>query len=199
MSKKNHRSTEDYLKSAKELAKFAPSLKKYRRRKRLTRYEKAAISRKEKLLKYASELIPVTEKQAKALKNELFAPGIRAIQLRNTGGKAKIRVVKKDLMITTNGRTWIYWKLDKFDETSIAFAGDIAFNQIRQAFPIEKIAELAGKAFKNIKTKEVYLWAKSGRVGEGFLDVESFMEWLGESYGGYNDPSSWVNGIAIRL
>jgi hypothetical protein len=199
MKKSKKRTTDDYVKSAKILAKFAPSLAKYKRRKKLSAQEKAAITRKENLLRFASELVPVTKKQARLLKNELFAPGIRAIQLRNTGGKAKIKIIKKDLMITVNGRTWIYWRLDKFDTESIEYAGTVAFTQIRQAFPLEKVAELADRAFSSLKTKEVYLWSKQGRVGEGFKDIESFMEWVGESYGGYNNPSAWVNGIAIRL
>lgn len=199
MSKKNKRDVASYIQSAERLAVFAPSLKKYKRRKRLNRWEKGAISRKERVLRYAHNLHPVSKKQALKLKDKLFAPGVQAIELRNTSEHAAVHFVRDDLFITSNGRTWLYWDLEKFTKSALAHAGEIAFHQVRNAFPIEKIAELAERAFKKPKTKEVYLWATSGRVGEGFEDLESFMEWLAESYGGYNEPQNWIRGLAIRL
>jgi hypothetical protein len=199
VSKKNKREVASYIEAAKRLAVFAPSLRKYKRRKRLNRWEKASISRKENVLKFAHNLHPINKRQARKLKEKLFAPGIQAIELRNTSEHAKVAFVRDDLFITSNGRTWLYWDLNKFTKTALAHAGEIAFHQVRQAFPIEKIAELAERAFKKPKTKEVYLWATSGRVGDGFYTLEEFMDWLAESYGGYNEPQNWIRGLAIRL
>ncbi len=216
MSKRQKRPDQSYIDAANVLAKFVPSLRKYRRRKRLKPQQKSAIARFEKALRFARDLKPLTNKQAAKLKSDLYKPtveikrgpnkgkhrvvgGIQAIQLRNTSDHAAIHFVQKDMFLTSNGRTWIYWKIDRFKTSDMAKAGTVAFKQIRQAFPIEMISELAEHAFKKVSTKEVYLWAESGRVGEGFKSLQTFMEWVYESYGGYNEPEKWVRGIAIRL
>jgi hypothetical protein len=232
------------LDAAKRLAQFAPALKKYRRRKRFTPHEKAAIAHKEKLLRYTDHLIPLTKKQYRELKDQAFIPtryfterqrekfrtgekkepvpyknnqGIFAIQLRNTSEHARIKKVKNDMIVTSNGRTFLYWKLpihqprnpkktekedeqiNKRSQKLLKEAAKKAFENVTGAFPIEQIAELAKRAFKSVKTKQVFLWAESGRVGEGFHNFDEFVQWLWESYSQYRNVERWVNGIAIQI
>jgi hypothetical protein len=168
--------------------------------KKLTPGEKGIIARKENLLKYhVHQLRPLNKAQIKEFKGHKFGPGVNAIEFRNTSPDAKVRVARKDLVVTSNGRDWLYWKLDRFDTETMANAAQTAFDNLREAFPIERLAALVGKAFESADTIGVSLWAKSGRVGEVFDDLEAFMEWLQESYGGYNEPDKWVRGIAIEL
>jgi len=89
------RSDASYIKAARRMADVAPAMAKYKGRKQLTPSEKAAIAYKEKRLRHASALEPVTEKTAKKLERTakriagkkarvIFPiPGIRAIKLRN--------------------------------------------------------------------------------------------------------------------
>lgn len=220
MSRRIKRETSDYVAAANRLYKIIPSLKKYIKRKRLTRWEKGAIARKEKGMQWADQLIPLTPAQAKKLKDHLYVPRVEtryqdehgayhvdvkeyppvnALQLKNTGKDVAIDFVRDDLFITTNGRVWLYWSLERFRTSDMAKAGQKIFKNVAEVFPIEQIAQLAQRAFKRPKTKEVYLWTDRGRVGDGFMDLESFMGWLYESYGGYTDPDKWVKGLAIRL
>lgn len=217
MSKKNKRETASYIQSAINLSKFVPTLKKYKRRKRLTRYEKAAIARRENELKWVlPKLRPLTATQARSLKDELFRPkmrikkgphegeyrysgGVRAIVLENTETHAEIHHIKQDLFITSNGRLWLYWKLNRFRMSDMIKAGTKAFKEVRQTFPLETIGELAERAFKRVTTKEVYLWTVNGRVGEGYQSINQFMKWLMDNWAGYEEPEAWVRGIAIRL
>lgn len=213
MSRRKKRLTSDYIASAKRLAKFAPSLKRYGHRLTLTRYEKSAIARKEKILRKVDQLIPVTKKQARLLKGDLYAPGIRAIQLRNTSAHAKIKV-KEDLIVTSNDRTWVYWKIDK--ETArtkkdLAAVAKEAFEA--KLFPIEKVSKLAEIAFKKLKPISVALWTKYGRADAEFTDFKVFMRELDDKWqagryveeaGRYvddytSDPGSWLKGIAILV
>lgn len=206
-----------YIRAAKELAKFAPSLKKYkklRKGERLTGSQKAAIAHKEKLLRYSDYLTPVTEKQAKKMKGLLYAPGIRAIRLGNTGEDAhikKIARVTNDIHFVSNGRDFLYWQLgirnqrndeeppNKKSRGKLKEAGKAALDNFKNTFPIEQIAELAQRAFKKIRTRQIFLWAEAGRVGEGFHNFDEFMQWLYESYSQYKNVERWVNGIAIEL
>lgn len=203
------RPTSEYLEAAKRLAKFAPGLQKYKKRKTLTSHEKAAINRKEKILRYVDHLVPLTKKQARKMKDQLFAPGVRAIQLRETSPNAKIERVSNDMIITSNGRTWLYWKLEKLDTKNwkrkrrqvFGKAAETYFNETSDAFPIEKIERLVRHAFKKIpKKKQIHLWTKTGRVAKGFTGINAFMDWLlSEHVRAYKDTDSWVNGIAILV
>lgn len=219
--KKYKRPASSYLESVKRLIKFAPGLAKYKRRKTLKPSEKAAIARKENILRYHTEhLVPVSKKLSKELKPVMFAPGIRAVELRNTSPGATIRQVGKDMTVTSNGRTWLYWRLDREDVTTKAgmskaaakafkideyeeeFSGeDEDEEQERNLFPIERVAELAGLAFDELKPLAVYLWAPSGRVGRGFESLKQFNMWLAENWSAdrYSSQEKWVNGIAILL
>ena len=101
--KKAKRTTNSYLKSSQNLKSFVPSLAKYRRRKTLTRWEKAAITRAENKIKEASrggQLVPLTKRQAKKLDKEVvIGNGIRAVRMRGLQRNAKIDVKKGDLTL----------------------------------------------------------------------------------------------------
>lgn len=193
------RTDAEYVVIATRLAKFAPGLKKYKRRKKLNNGEKSAISHKEKILRYSDHLIPVTKKQAKKLKGLLLAPGVQAIQLRNTAPDAKIVKLRKDMVVTSNGRTFIYWRLENVKPAGMKRAAKKIFTDFSETFQIEKLAELAQKAFKKLKPIRIYLWAEAGRVGEGFKTFDEFMQWLYEDYSQYKNVERWVNGIAIQV
>lgn len=219
MSRRTKRPTKEYLDAAKRLSKFVPSLKKYRKVKELTRWEKAAIRRREKQLRYADHLIPLTAKQAKTFKRQLFAAGVHAIQLRNTAPDAKIKIFGRDMIVSSNGRQFLYWKLpirskrildktpaqnaaiNKRSQRVLKEAANIALNKGIGSFPIEQIADLASKAFKKMKgkIKQIYLWSEIGRVGEGFRTFDEFVGWLYESYSSYQNVERWVNGISLEM
>lgn len=211
---KQKRPTESYLASAKNLSNIVPRLRKYRKRKTLTRYEKSAITRREKQLKGVTHLFPVSKKQAKRLKKKLFAHGIQAIRLRNVEPGAKFTVDKRgDLIIREGNTRWIYWSLDRQTVRSrrgMRKAGEDAFNK---KFPIEKVSDLARIAFDKLKVQQVHLWTHAGIASEGFLDIGAFIRWVNEKWnaGRYiridqitgledsSDPGNWVNGIAILI
>lgn len=201
MSRRTKRPTQDYLASAKRLAKFAPSLKKYRRRKTLSPAEKAAIRRKENALRFADHLIPLNKKQYAQLRDYTPGPGIHAVQLRNTGSHTKINFVKDNMFVTSNGRTYLYWKLSRGDVKSKSGMKTAAQKAFDMQFPVEQIAELAHKAFEELEPIAVYLWAPAGRVGQGFASLRQFLTWLYENWntGRYTNQEKWVNGIAILL
>lgn len=228
MSRANKRSVAEYLTAAKAMSVYAPSLKKYARRQtNLTQWEKSAIARKENILRYAYNLQPVSKKQAKDLKDVLFKfrtvikkgpnkgkyvehGGIRAIQLSNTGEKVRLNIVNKNLLVTTNGRTWVYWQLNQISDhntfpskqslNEIDRAGQTAFlPAIREAFPVEKIVKLAERAFANPVVKMIGLWAAPGRVGEPCRSLKEFVHWIYKDYSTYAYVERWVNGIAVLI
>jgi hypothetical protein len=214
--KRERAQSKAFVERAKKLAPFVPSLKKVSRKKRLTQAEKSEVTRYTKKLKYARNLHPVTKKQAKKLKGQLYAPGVQAIQLDDVSSTAKLGTIGNDLLISSNGRTWIYWKLDKETVRSKAGmkgAGKKAFDK---KFPIERIAEMAERAFKTYNVKQIHLWGHSGRVGPGFQDFGAFMLWVnekwqagryietltsagGREYENPSDPGKWINGLAIWI
>lgn len=216
MSRRSKRDLESYLEAVKERYRFFPSLKKYLKRKRLNRWEKAAIARKEKLLRYTDHLIPVSKKQQKELKDILYQPetiiksgknkgkivrhkAIPAVQLRNTGRDVRIhKIVGRNIFVQSNGRTWVYWRLPKTDPKTMKKYGEAAFTS-PEAFDIEKVIELARQAFENPETKGVYLWADSGRVGDAQSSLRQFLQWITTDYSKYTNTDRWVNGIAILI
>ncbi len=198
------RSDKEWIDTARRLAKFAPGLKKYKtsllyHKGKLNNGQKSAISHKEKILRYSDHLISVSKKQAKNLKGLLFAPGVRAIQLRNTAPDARIIRLKKDMLVTSNGRSFIYWRLENVKVGGMKKAAKKVFTEFNATFEIEQLAALAKKAFAKLKPIRIFLWAETGRVGEGFRDFEQFMQWLYEDYSQYKAVERWVNGIAIQV
>jgi len=215
--KKIKRPDTSYIEAAKNLSNLVPKLRKYKKRKTLTRYEKSAIARRERQLKNIPFLVPVTKDQAKKLKGKLFLPGIQAIQLRNVPEGSKIKFKKRgdiEIISATGGR-WIYWSLDRDTVRSrpgMRDAGAAAFNK---KLPIEKVSDLTELAFKKYQIQQVHLWAHAGIVGDAFQDLPSFVRWVNEKWnaGRYmglqervsgifsnpSDPGKWVNGIAILI
>lgn len=215
--KKEKRTDLSYLQSAKNLSGLVPKLRKYRKRKTLTRYEKSAITRREKQLKNIPFLVPVTKKQARKLKGKLFLPGIQAIQLRNVpeGSKIKFKPRGDIEIVSATGGRWIYWSLDRDTVRSrrgMRKAGADAFDK---RLPIEKVSDLTALAFKKYNIQQVHLWAHAGIVGDAFQDLGAFVQWVNEKWnaGRYmglqervsgifsnpSDPGKWVNGIAILI
>jgi len=215
--KKEKRSDASYLASAKNLSKLVPRLRKYRKRKTITRYEKSAIARRERQLKNIPFLVPVTKQQARRLKKKLFLPGIQAIQLRGIEPGATIKFNKRgDIVVRTNGQRWIYWSLDRDTVRSrrgMRKAGEDAF---AKKLPIEKVSDLTVAAFARFKVQQVHLWAHAGIVGDAFQSVGAFIRWVnekwnagrymgtqvrvgGDIYDNPSDPGKWVNGIAILV
>lgn len=228
-SKKPKKTDAEYIENAKNLDKFVPGLKKYRRRRKLKPSEKGYITRMVNALRFTDHLIPVTKKQYRHLKDELYIPrtpdrvkkdrygnetiipgkpvhGVRAIRLKGMSSTTKLITVKAtDLTIASNGRKWIFWKLDKLGDKqwrrTVEKAAETAFHSAAEAFPVEKIAKLAELAFKNItQPKAIYLWTRHGPVGNPFRDLNSFMDWLTETYmRAYKETDEWMNGIAILV
>lgn len=214
--KRERAASKQYVQTAKKLAKFVPSLKPIARKSRLSPSEKAKVTHYAKVLRHATNLQPVTKREAKKFKKQLYAPGVQAIQLDDVSEHAKVTVAGDDLIIRQNGRTWVYWKLDTKtvrSKSGMGRAGERAFNK---QFPIERVAELAEKAFKQYNVLQIHLWAHSGRVGQGFADLRSFLSWVNEKWqaGRYitiresvtgrtyldpSDPGKWVNGLAILI
>lgn len=211
------RDISSYLQAARELAPFITSLTKYKRRKKnLTPQEKSAIARAERLFarSHADHLIPVDTRTAKDLGAELFeftetttikkGPNkgkpitrkhrFQAIQLRNTSPKATFKRLNRNMIVETNGRLWVYWKLRDKSVPAVEEAGSRAFQD-----DIEAVIELAREAFDQPTCKGVYLWAQSGRVGEGTKTLSEFVQWVYESYSHYVDTNKWMKGIAILI
>lgn len=212
---KRKRPTASYIEAAKELAIFAPSLKKYKRRKtRLTPHEKAAIARVENLLSFTSNLVPLKPKEAKKFKDEwvevhrVIKKGknkgqsriyrFPALQLGNTGKIEKIQKRDGNLTLRSNNRQWIYQHVSETTPQNIKKSAQAAFEQT-PAFELLSAVQLAQKAFNNPTTKAVYLWTTQGRVGEAFLNFDEFNRWLFERYRKYKNTNEWVKGISILV
>jgi len=109
--KSKRKSIEDYIRLAKKNTKLVPSLAKYKNRKRLSRGQKAWITRVSNEIYHAGgtkHLYPLTKKQAKSLKAKdlIYGHGIRAIRLEEVTPDQKISVKKGEFIIKQNGRIW---------------------------------------------------------------------------------------------
>ena len=213
--KRISRSTESYLNSAKELAKLVPRLKKYRRRKKLSKYDKYSISKAEKILRGVRDLHPVTKKQARKLKSKkLFAPGVRAIRLRGVPPETKIKISKRgDIELVYKGTRWIYWSLDRETVRSKRGMKSAASKAFQKQFPIEIIGGMAETAFKKLNVQAIALWTHAGRSDATFSDLKAFVYWVNEKWnaGRYmradqygelkdeSDPGKWIEGLAIEI
>lgn len=199
------RSTREYLDSAADLARFVPHLKKLKRRKTLKRGEKVSVTYWSKKLRYLPNLIPLTKKQAKELRNQLISPKLQAIQLTNVGKVEKITVVNKKMFVAANHRTFLYTRVDDLTQTEnrneVETTGMYkeAGKAFDQMYPIEQIMKLAELAFKSPQTEAIYLWSDQGNVGEPFYNLNEFVQWLLTDYSKYRNVHKWVNGIAIML
>jgi hypothetical protein len=144
---KNKRKTSDYLQSARNNAAFVPSLAKYRRRKKLSRWEKAAITRASNKIakaKRGSSLAPINKAQSKNLRDKslIVGHGIRAIRLRTFDPKKdRVSIKAGELQHRRSGRVWH----NKFTGTDI-----------------EKVAREIEKIFDRNKGRTVRLTALTG-------------------------------------
>jgi hypothetical protein len=183
---KGQRPAASYSSSAKALSQWAPSLKKYAHRKRLTRWEKAAISRKEKILRHTENLHPLTKQQARAAKRAgipIVGKGIRAVRLRNTASGAKIRIKDGKLVVGSNGRAWNYVPVDPPNEENLAAAAD----DVMENEPYDEETEYI----------QVNLWTTSGRANAGYASAELFEEDISKALSKYKDnPENFILGIA---
>lgn len=147
----------------------------------------------------AWNLVPVDKPTARKLKTKLFAPGVQAVQLSNTGAHVEIKVINDDTFVATNGRLWVYWSLPNTGKRTLRKAGETIFQSPETQFPMEQIVELAERAFEEAEAKVVYLWGERGRVGDGFASLKQFVMWLEQYYQHYRDTSKWVNGVAFAI
>lgn len=200
-----------YQQQKKRLAPFVPKIARIRRKKKLTASDKATIRHFTKRIGSAAKnLRPVTAAQARKFKAQLYAPGVRAIELSGTTENAKVTVAGDDILVSQNGRTWVYWRVDRATVKSKRGMKSAAQRAFDMQFPIEKVAALAREAFAQYNVVQVHLWSHSGRVGVGFETLERFISWIDEKWqagrylrlpgeGGSSDPAKWVNGIAILV
>ena len=110
---RHKRTVESYLSAAKGNKDLVPSLHKYARRRRLSRWEKAAITRAQNKITHAggrSQLFVLSKRQRRAIKDKdiIVGGGIRALRFRETGADAKLRIVKGEVRVTSHGREWQY-------------------------------------------------------------------------------------------
>lgn len=183
MRKGKPRSNASYIRAAKKLAEFAPSLQKYAKRRtiggKLTAAEKAAIARKEKALRHTENLHKLTPKQFKlAKKLGIAGRGISALRLRNTAPGSKIRITKEGVTVGSNGRRVRY----VLAEANLGAIGDAA------------AAVFARETATNRVT--VWLWTSAGRASRGYRSENLFMQDMAESFGKYQDQEDWIEGIA---
>lgn len=178
--RKAKRPTSSYLSAAKSNRDLVPSLKKYSRRKNLTRWEKSAITRAGNKIRHAggrSQLFSLTKIQARRLKDKdpLIGGGVRAIALRNTAPDSKVHVRKGKISVQTNGREIKY----------ISAKADIGaiLNEIE-------------KAFKKPGINTVWLWTVKGRAQRGFRSMERALEELRAAFEAYTNTDEWLLGIA---
>jgi len=224
--KKERAASKKALKTAKDLSKYVPALKPLAKKTRLTPQQRAQVTHYAKALSGVTNLVPVSKSYAKKHKDELFVPvvgigkgkaarrvhGIQAARFRNASENAKYDMTDDNLVIETNGRTWVYWRLD-IDEIrnkngKLVKAGGAAFDK---KFPIERVVELAQIAFDNMEVKAITLWTHAGRIDSTFADLKAFIRFVHQHWqaGKYvrfddegeisdtSDPGKWIHGLAI--
>lgn len=205
---------EQYRQKLEELKIFSPTLRKIShggRRKRFEPWQKGYIRKLSRKLMFHEQLVPIDmstkkkRREAEKMKELWYAPGIPAIRLDNTGVTGKIIPAGNQFFVVSNGRKWIYWRIDKpirrtikkkiIHQAKTAFTPD----EFHSTFAIEKIADLAEEAFRLKKAIGVALWRKQGRSERIFESLRQFMRWMAEQWGGYTEPEKWINGIAILV
>lgn len=212
------RSALSYYKSAKKLAKLAPSLEKYTTKEMLKRAKqgklspaaKAAITRKEKLLRHTENLHPISKAEYKKAKKLGIAAGkgLQAVRLRNTDEKAKVRVTKDGLKVGTNGRAITYEIVEPPELENLIDAAARAFNEELEIEydddGEERTIEVVryGKESKKITRRKkkynvtVWLWTIAGRASRGFRSLELFIEDISKAFEAYKQQADWIRGIA---
>jgi len=181
MRKGQKRPATSYLSSARNLSQWAPSLKRYAKRKTLTPAEKAAITRKENILKHynLASFKPLTSAQARIAKRQGLLEekqGVRGIYLRNSAPGAKVTISKGKISVRSNGHTIRYVRVSPPDPVDIVQAADEAFSH-------------KGKI-------TVWLWTRSGRASAGFRSLRQFAAHVMAAFAAYKDTDEWINGVA---
>lgn len=195
---------------ASRLAEYVPSLKPIAKKKKWTKAETQRVRYRAKQLAHRTGLRKLTKAQAKKFKKQLI-PGTQAIQLAHISPEAKLAASGEDMLVTSNGNTWILWRLDRDVVRSKRKFGKAAQEAFAAQFPVEKLTELAGKAFKQYRVRQIHLWGPSGPVGQGFANLSGFIHYLeqhlqagkyitsGPDHTQRTDPGDWVNGLAIMI
>lgn len=225
MSKKKiARPTSDYLNSIKKYTPFVPRLRKYKRRKNLSPSEKGYVTRVEKAMRFAQDLIPLTEQQAKKIKGHLYQPfyirkrknketgaieehkiylkGVRAIQLKGVNEHTKIKLKKVKVPILEHiedeeheGQYELEDTGETREEYTIITSNGRDFIYIpAENGSLENIVAVATKAFKDLKPIAIYLWAHYGRAGRAFKSIRQFEIWLYEEYSKYSAETALWGG-----
>lgn len=207
-----------YKKLAKSLGKFSPDIGKLARKKRLTAADKQRISKRAKRLHNVTDLFRITGKGAKKFKQkfgDIFYPGTEAVRLRYASENATIKFVDDNLFLESNGRQWLYWRLNKSTvrnkDGKLVSAAEKAFDA---QFPIEKVLALAERAYTELKIEAITLWTEQGRADTTFSELRDFARWVAQHWqnGNYirydtrtgeihdeSDAGKWINGLAILL
>lgn len=171
-----------YINAVKQLGAFAPSLKKYKRRKKLNRWEKAAISRKvnyfEKNIQSAEILHPLSAAQAKALsdKTPIVGGGFRAVKLRNTNKDATIRIVNGRLRVRSSGRTFNYVSVSPVEVDAFISAAESIMN--------------------GNKRPTIYLWFRQGRATGGSKIPQEIFQSIVNFFQQYKHSGEFILGLA---
>lgn len=227
-SKSTKRPIAEYLDAARKLSKFAPGLKKYaRRHKRLSPWEKGAIARKEKLLAYTANLIPVSAKMAKAKPHILFVPDVYKYRRDKEGklvyNKEGHKILEKKPGKGPQGiRAILGHNFGRIDTAphinrqtdDVELASNNRKWRLREIpdnakpfkrrledtakYTFEHLADMARDAFNRPTTTAIYMWTNKGRAGDGFRDFDEFVLWLEKKFEKYEDPEEWMLGLAIR-
>jgi hypothetical protein len=203
----------DYINSAKRLAAFVPSLKKYKRRKRLKPQEKSAIARREKQLHYfTTRLAPLSKKDARIAKRkgEIFS-----VQEKIKSGKKKgqYRTVYGFSAVDTG--TLSYGTKARYDKNKNLILStpqkDVwEFRSLPGgAFDIADLIALAEEAFADPEMIQFHLWTVKGIAGQRYKTLKRFIfdtsdeggAWriAGSDISATNDPSQWIKGIAVLI
>ncbi len=189
MHKSNKKRTlSQYLSAAKKNKNLVPSLTKYRKRKTLNRWEKAAITRAEKKIAKAARggtLFALSKSQTKKLKDKeaLVGNGIRAVRMRGaTGGK--VTVEKGRLILKRAGRKW------HFEEFGIS--------ELNALFA--RVSELFEIADRSNRELFITIWTAAGRLPETKVEEQEALAFIANFIEQYRslDPDfeEWFLGIA---
>jgi len=178
------RSDKSYVKAAERLADFAPALKKYKGRKRLSPAEKAAIAYKEKRLRHVSDLTPLPEKTLEAIDSvakrqggkkarvSFPIPGVRAIKLRNIETPETPGVASRRIEATNYGMS-VTVRYNSGVKRRYKFVYTGADRDAMIAAAERLFAEGA---------RQVTVWLNHGRASESQPDALRFAAMIGDEF-----------------
>ncbi|KKN30038.1 hypothetical protein LCGC14_0838110 [marine sediment metagenome] len=115
MSKRKKRlkplTTREYLRLVKQNSDLVPSQRKYKRRVKLNRWEKGAITKAANNVARAGShktLFPLSKSQARAIKDKslIVRRGIRGVRINNPVRDTEIHIIDGELEVQQNGRLW---------------------------------------------------------------------------------------------